>query len=220
NILKVFGNGQQMVNGSPNELHLKIKTLGDLLKDNHAKSSDLTFEQRLAIKLAHKITTDPDYLVMVGNTSNTAEPLVEAIKKLIDVEIEKAILKETSAGYVGTAVTRELKKAFVKFDKELQTKHNSAAVTYQEIEDKVNNKLKNKQIVNQDFSIHVIREAFVTDCESLKSVIETSVIPVIQMPDKKLNDYTTRFSKITGLNSLKYDDLDQIREKYRAESAK
>lgn len=201
NILQVFSPSQIVAN-SAEDLYKKIQQLALLAENEQAKGSNLTFTQRVCIKLASVIVANPDKVYDTANGS--ADNLIALVKRVLKDEVALAIVSRVGDKYVPTSQTELIKQAIIAFDQQLIRKYKNYSVTYQMIQDKSTGEL---------FDIDTVRKTFVKHFEEFRSIIKADVVPIIQVPSDQQVDYASRLG-IRALTQAYYQNLDEIREGY------
>ncbi|WP_419241371.1 hypothetical protein [Cardinium endosymbiont of Nabis limbatus] len=213
NIFRAFS-ANQVTSGTPAQLLTKIKKLGDLHGTDDVNGSDLTFEQRVCIRLAKTIGA-ASYLTSMKEGS--ARSLIHAVTSAIDMESNHAILVLKGGAYSPTEATRRILDAFKKFDDQLRRKYRTASLSYEQIEDQISS-----LDPNSNLKFEQVHQFYVDECNALRGVIAAEVEPIVKMPfdPKQKVNYGTHFSGVKGLTDPYYTSLDAIREEYHKKEIK
>lgn len=137
---------------------LTIKRLASLYSNPYNNLANVTFVQRLCIKLAHKLSQGGSlYDLSQSSEKKSGFRLLNAVAHVIESETDGAIVKKQGSQYVPTTVTKRIRKDIQEFITKLAEKDGAAHITYATIKDNTNGR----------FDIEKIRSAMKEDCDEL-----------------------------------------------------
>ncbi|ROT47540.1 hypothetical protein [Candidatus Cardinium hertigii] len=174
---------------------------------------NLSFEQKVCIKLANILSPTASLYNLAYNTVDPAsgEQFLSHMKTLINAEANGAIVKKENGGYKPTPITNKFRVEFKNFVDRLLEKQDDKSITYDKIKEDTRGDVPNTNPLDKIFDIKKVRDAMESDCNAIKSVLESAmrIDPVLTIKEKEV-DYT-RYFKVSGLSTSNYKRLDDIR---------
>ncbi|ROT47541.1 hypothetical protein [Candidatus Cardinium hertigii] len=167
-------------------------------------NANVTFNQRVCAKIARKLGSNPSVKkIAFSKDVEDGKRLCDYIKNVIDSEAEYAIVKKEGSGYKPTSITNKFRDAFNAFVDKLLEKQNDPSVTYDQI----------RKDSGNTFDIRKVRDAMETDCNAIKSVLESAmrIDDVLAIKEKEI-EYK-RYFTVSGLSTSNYKHIDNIRLK-------